>query len=70
MPTWQHYRARLAITRRHHPDVDTSELERALRAAKAEEDIHQLVAGAGAALTIEQRARLAARLLEPAGGAP
>jgi hypothetical protein len=68
--TWQHHRARLAALRRHHgPGADVTEVLRDLRAAKAEEDLRELVAGQPA-LTIEQRARLAARLLEPGGEAP
>jgi hypothetical protein len=66
--TWQHYRARLAITRRHHPDADTTDLERALRAARAEEYVRRLLNGCPA-LTLQQRAELAAQLLTPAGDA-
>jgi hypothetical protein len=67
--TWQHHRARLAALRRHHgPGADVTEVLRDLRAAKAEEDIRELVAGEPA-LTREQRARLARIILAPAGAA-
>ncbi len=61
--SWTHTRARIAATKRHHPDVDTSDLERELRAAKAEDYLRRLVAD-GPRLTDEQKARLAV-LLRP-----
>jgi hypothetical protein len=56
--------ARLAAVERHHPDADTSELRRQLRAARAEDYIRRLIDSAPP-LTDEQRARLAT-LLHPA----
>jgi hypothetical protein len=49
---------RLAAVERHHPDADTSELRRDLRAARAEEYVRALVDGFPP-LTSEQRTRLA-----------
>ncbi len=63
--SWTHARARLAATRRHHPDADTSLLERDLRAARAEAYIKRLVDGAPP-LTPDQRDQLA--LLLRGGG--
>jgi aromatic ring hydroxylase len=68
MSTWQHHRARLAALRRHHgPGADTAEVERDLRAARAEQYVRQLVADEPP-LTAEQRVRLV-RLLTGAGDA-
>ncbi len=70
MSTWQHHRARLAALRRHHgPGADVAEVTRDLRAARAEDYLRELVT-TEPALTIHQRARLAAQLLEPAGNVP
>jgi len=68
MSTWQHHRARLAALRRHHGQgADTAEVERDLRAARAEQYVRQLVADEPP-LTAEQRVRLV-RLLAGAGDA-
>ncbi len=64
--SWTHARARLAATRRHHPDADTSLLERDLRAARAEDYIKRVV-DAAPPLTAAQRERIALALR---GGAP
>jgi hypothetical protein len=50
--------ARIAITERHHPDADTSDLRLALRQARGEESIGRLLN-----LPLDWRARQAARLL-------
>ncbi len=63
--SWTHARARLAATRRHHPDADTSNLERDLRVARAEDYIKRLIDDAPPP-TPEQRAQLA--LLLRGGG--
>ena len=59
--TWTHHRARLAAARRHHPDADTSETERDLRAARLEDHLRRVING-DLPLTAAQRDRLA-RLL-------
>ncbi len=67
MSSWTTERARLAVTIRHHPD-DRAAIETArrdLRAARGEDYIRRLVDGAPP-LTAEQRARIAAILLDPA----
>jgi hypothetical protein len=62
-------RGLLAITIRHHgPGPEADRLARDLRAARAAEYLHALV-DARPALTIEQRAGLAALLLTEAGDA-
>jgi uncharacterized membrane protein len=65
--SWTKERARLAATRRHHPDADTTDLRRDLRAARAEDYIKKLV-DVAPQLSPEQRAKLAVLLLAP--GAP
>lgn len=59
---WRAHRARLAAVERHHPERDTTELRRELRAVRAEDYIRALVEEAPP-LTETQRARLAALLL-------
>lgn len=59
--SWTKIRSQIAIQSRHHPDLDTSELRRDLRAARAEEYIREVVAAAPP-LTAEQRDRLAVLL--------
>jgi hypothetical protein len=59
--------ARLAAEERWHPEADTSDLRRDLRAARAAQYIRDLTDSLPA-LTVEQRARLA-RLLLPGGAA-
>ena len=56
--------ARLAAEERHHPHDDHSDLRRALRQARAEEYVRELVD-----LPLDRRAHLA-RLLLTAGDAP
>jgi hypothetical protein len=56
----------IAATERHHPNADTSELRRDLRAASLAEHIRKVVDSAPP-LSDQQRARLAA-LLHPSGG--
>jgi hypothetical protein len=56
--------ARKAITTRHHPDADTSDLDRDLAAAALEEHIRKIVDSAPP-LSPDQRTRLAL-LLAPA----
>lgn len=58
------HRARLAATLRHHPDADTTEIRRDLRAAKLADYIRKVVDEAPP-LTDAQRERLAA-ILSPA----
>ena len=60
-PAQSKLRARIAATKRHHPDADTSELTAELRTATAAEYIRRLV-DAAPPLSEEQRARLAALL--------
>ena len=57
----------LAAIERHHPDADTTDLRRDLRAAGAEEYVRGLVDGFPP-LTAEQRARLAVLLHTPGSG--
>lgn len=68
MPTspqsWTHHCARIAAIKRHHPDADTTDAERDLKAARAEEYIRALVE-TFPPLTGEQKARLAALLRQP-----
>jgi hypothetical protein len=64
---WPSLRARLAATERHHPDADTAELRRDLRAARAEDYIRRLIESAPP-LTAAQRDQLAT-LLRPNGEA-
>ncbi len=59
--SWTRERARLAAAKRHHPEADTSEIARDLKAARAEDYIRKLVDEAPP-LTPEQRDRLALRL--------
>jgi hypothetical protein len=59
--TWTHHRARLAATRRHDPDADTSEIERDLRAARLEDHVRRVV-DEFPPLTDAQRNRLAVLL--------
>lgn len=61
---WTHHRARIAAIKRHHPDADTTDAERELKAADAEEYIRGLVE-TFPPLTGEQKARLAALLRQP-----
>lgn len=61
--TWTSTRARIAASKRHHPEADTTVLERDHRAARAEEYVRKLVDGAPA-LTDAQRNQLAL-LLRP-----
>ncbi|GAA1786214.1 hypothetical protein [Actinomadura chokoriensis] len=76
MPTspnsWTHYRARIANAKRRNPNADTTDLERALKAARAEEYIRGLVE-TFPPLTGEQKARLVALFRQsattPDGGA-
>jgi hypothetical protein len=63
-PVVRRISARIAITERHHPGADTSDLRRALRQAKAEQYVRGLLD-----LPLDWRARQAARLLT-AGDAP
>lgn len=69
MPTspnsWTHYRARIANAKRRDPNADTSDLQRELKAARAEEYIRRLVE-TFPPLTGEQKARLAALFRHPA----
>lgn len=58
MASWTKIRSDLALTIRDHPEADTTELRRDLRAARAEEYIRKLVEAAPP-LTDEQRDKLA-----------
>lgn len=62
--SWTHYRARIANAKRRNPNADTTDLERELKAARAEEYIRALVE-TFPPLTGEQKARLAALLRHP-----
>ncbi|MFE0133798.1 hypothetical protein ACFWY6_19860 [Streptomyces sp. NPDC059037] len=66
-PEVAHLRAKIAATRRHHPDADTVELDRELKALTTAEYIDRVVSG-WPPLTSGQIARLRA-LLRPEGGA-
>jgi hypothetical protein len=57
---------KIAATERHHPNTDTSDLRRDLRAAQLAEHIRKVV-DAAPPLTQDQRVRLTA-LLRPSGG--
>ncbi len=57
-PTSRRLSSRIAATTRHHPNADTTELRRDLRAARAEDYIRRIVDQAPP-LTPEQRDRLA-----------
>ena len=59
--SWTSERARLAATKKHHPDADVSLIRRDLRAARAEDYIRKLVATAPP-LTASQRDVLAVLL--------
>lgn len=61
---WTHHRARIAGMKRQNPNADTTEAERDLKAARAEEYIRGLVE-TFPPLTGEQKARLAALLRQP-----
>jgi len=64
--TWTAARARIAATKRHHPDADVSDDLRTLAALRLEEHIKRVV-DAAPALTSEQLDRLRT-LLVPASG--
>ena len=59
--------SRIAAIERHHPNTDTGELRRDMRAAKLAEHIRRVV-DAAPPLTDDQRARLAVLLLRSSGG--
>lgn len=60
--SWTHTRAILASTRRHHPDVDTTDLRRKLRAERLADTITRSLAQTPP-LTVDERCALAALLL-------
>jgi hypothetical protein len=61
VPSVYEARARLAATKRHHPNADTTALEEDLRAANAEAYLQRVIDEAGM-LTPEQFERLRALL--------
>ncbi|WP_156184864.1 hypothetical protein [Allosalinactinospora lopnorensis] len=63
-PTRRSLAARKAITTRHHPDADTSDLDREIKVAGLAERIREVVNSAPA-LTPEDAARLRALLPAP-----
>jgi len=60
--------SKIAAIERHHPNADTDQLRRDMRAAKLAEHIRRVV-DVAPPLTDDQRARLTA-LLRPSGGEP
>lgn len=60
-------RAQKAVTKRHHPEADTTDIDRALKAANVESYIRKIVDSAPE-LTDEQLTKLAG-LLRPGTGA-
>lgn len=62
MSNWRVLRARLAATRRHHPEADLGPLERELRAARLADAITRAISQ-DPPLTFEERYALAALLL-------
>jgi hypothetical protein len=61
-PTVRAITSKIGAARRHHPDVDTSDLRLDLRVARAAEYVRGL-----RDLPLDRRAGLAAQLLTPAG---
>jgi hypothetical protein len=60
-PTVRALSSKIAAIERHHPDTDTGDLRRDMRAAKLADHIRRVV-DAAPPLTDDQRARIAALL--------